>query len=71
VVSHQVEGKMVKGKNLRPETPFIGEGERDGAEPGPHVGNDEPAERGSMEPWCGNGSPIPSPSRTVRSVFKH
>jgi hypothetical protein len=35
---------MAKGKNLQPGAPFIGDGERDDAEAGPHVGDDEPVE---------------------------
>jgi hypothetical protein len=51
--------RMVKGKNLRSGMPFIGGGERDGAKLGPHVGDDEPAARGSAEPWRGTSSPVP------------
>jgi hypothetical protein len=57
----------MKGKNLWPGTTFIGEGERDGVELGPHVGNGEAA----AEPWRGTNSPIPGRSRTTRSMFKH
>jgi hypothetical protein len=41
---------MVKGKNLQPGMPNIGEGERDDVEPGPHVGDDEPTTSKSAEP---------------------
>jgi hypothetical protein len=58
-------------KNLRPGTPFIGERQRDGSAPGPHVGDDEPATRGLAEPWHGASSPVPGQSCMARSVFKN
>jgi hypothetical protein len=43
--------------------PFIGVGEREGAEPCPHIGDSELAARESVKPGYGTGSGVHSSSR--------
>jgi hypothetical protein len=62
---------MAKGKNLRSGAPFVGEGEKDGAEAGLHSGDDEPSESGLAKPWSSASSPIPVSCARARSVFIH
>jgi hypothetical protein len=65
------EKRMAKGKNLRPGTPFIVGGERDDAEPGPHVGDGEPTVSRLAEQWHGASTPPLVGHVRTRSLFNH
>jgi hypothetical protein len=56
--------RMAKAKSLQPGAPFIGERERDSAEVGPHVGDDDPCSGRSRESSVdlGHYSSGPSPN---------